>query len=203
MTTWRAPLLIAALGMIAACGGAGGGDAGAENVTATTPGSAATAPDATAPGSDATIPTSEAPTTTAAPTTTTTVDREPVADAVLIEAAVDLRELEALAFAPLADPTPVAVGDVLRTDLSGYAEVAYFDGSRTRLDVDTEFEILALVDDAGQSTARTRMGLGRTWHRVESLGEGEGGFSVETSVATATVRGTAFSVECRTVDACR
>ena len=36
-------------------------------------------------------------------------------------------------FAPLAAPTPVAVGDVLRTDATGYAEVAYHDGSRTRL----------------------------------------------------------------------
>ena len=44
------------------------------------------------------------------------------------------------------------------------------------------------------------MGVGRTWHRVESLGEGE--FTVETSQATATVRGTAFVLDCVSAGNC-
>jgi hypothetical protein len=91
----------------------------------------------------------------------------------------------------------------VRTDATGFAEVAYLDGSRTRLDVNTEFEVLALVDDAGVASTRTSMELGRTWHRVESVGAADGGFTVETSQATATVRGTAFAVECLTAEACR
>ena len=101
----------------------------------------------------------------------------------------------------MTEPEPVAAGDSVRTDATGFAEIAYFDGSRTRLDVDTEFEVLELVDDVDESAVRTKMGVGRTWHRVQDLGEG-GEFSVETSVATAVVQGTAFSVGCATEDAC-
>jgi len=105
-------------------------------------------------------------------------------------------------FASLAAPSPVAVGDVLRTDATGYAEVAYFDGSRTRLDVNTEFTVLELVDEAGAAMVRAEMGLGRTWHRVGSVGEGDGGFSVETSVATATVRGAVTITDVTCVAVC-
>ena len=73
------------------------------------------------------------------------------------------------------------------------------DGSRTRFDVNTEFEVVSLTDDAGNAVTRTQMGLGRTWNRVESLGSTGGGFVVETSQATATVRGTAFLVSCLTL----
>ena len=97
---------------------------------------------------------------------------------------------------------PVAVGDGVRTDATGYAEIAYLDGSRTRLDISTEFEVLELVDDAGVASTRTSMGVGRTWHRVESVGAAGGGYSVETSQATATVRGTAFAIECLTPTEC-
>ena len=48
------------------------------------------------------------------------------------------------AYAPVAASQPVAVGDGVRTDATGFAEVAYGDGSRTRLDVNTEFEVVAL-----------------------------------------------------------
>ena len=46
------------------------------------------------------------------------------------------------------------------------------------------------------------MGVGRTWHRVQAVGAASGGFEVETSQATATVRGTAFLVSCLTVESC-
>lgn len=100
-----------------------------------------------------------------------------------------------------AEVQPVALGDAVRTDGSGYAEVRYFDGSLTRLDVDTEFTVIELVDGPGAATIRTEMGFGRTWHRVAEL-TGNGVYEVETSVATATVRGTAFTVTCPEVDRC-
>ena len=129
-------------------------------------------------------------------------DHEPVVgDASAIASGVELRDAAANApYVLLTAIEPVAVGDGLRTDDTGYAEIAYIDGSRTRLDVDTEFEVVELVDDAGISSTRTSMEVGRTWHRVESLGEGE--FTVETSQATATVRGTAFAIDCPTAVTC-
>jgi hypothetical protein len=128
--------------------------------------------------------------------------QDPVAvgDALTIQAGVEVRNGARSAYVVSLVTTPVAVGDGVRTDESGYAEIAYLEGSRTRLDRSTEFEVVELIDDAGVSTTRTSMGVGRTWHRVESLGEGE--FTVETSQATATVRGTAFAVACETSSVC-
>jgi hypothetical protein len=123
-----------------------------------------------------------------------------VGDASPIEAGVEVRGGANAPFVLLETVEPVAVGDGVRTDTTGFAEIAYFDGSRTRLDIDTECEVVELVNDAGVSVTRTSMGVGRTWHRVESLGEGE--FTVETSQATATVRGTAFVLACETADSC-
>lgn len=45
------------------------------------------------------------------------------------------------------------------------------------------------------------MGLGRTWHRVEEL-SGDGRYEVETAVATAVVRGTAFVIDCPSETEC-
>lgn len=125
-----------------------------------------------------------------------------VGDAVAIAAGVEVRAGLAGAYAGVAASQPVAVGDGVRTDATGFAEVAYGDGSRTRLDVNTEFEVVALVDDAGTAVTRTKMGVGRTWHRVQAVGAAAGGFEVATSQATATVRGTAFLVSCLTVESC-
>ena len=124
-----------------------------------------------------------------------------VADASKIESGVEVRLGDEALYVALADPEPVAVGDRVRTDDTGYAEVTYLDGSLSRLDIDTEFEVIDLVDDAGNSATRTSMEIGRTWHRVESLGEDES-FTVETSQATATVRGTAFVIDCPTTEEC-
>ena len=117
----------------------------------------------------------------------------PVGDAVAIAAGVEVRAGLAGAYAAVTASQPVAVGDGVRTDATGFAEVAYSDGSRTRLDINTEFEVVALTDDAGNAVTRTEMGVGRTWHRVQAVGAASGGFEVVTSQATATVRGTAFS----------
>jgi hypothetical protein len=126
----------------------------------------------------------------------------PVGDAVAIAAGVEVRAGLAGAYAGVAASQPVAVGDGVRTDATGFAEVAYSDGSRTRLDVNTEFEVVALVDDAGNAVTRTEMGVGRTWHRVQAVGAASGGFEVVTSQATAAGRGTAFVVSCLSVESC-
>jgi hypothetical protein len=127
-------------------------------------------------------------------------DSSVIGDAAAILAGVEVRSGAAAPYEALTTVAPVAVGDGVRTDSTGYAEISYFDGSRTRLDIDTEFEVVELVDEAGVASTRTSMGIGRTWNRVESLGEGE--FTVETSQATATVRGTAFVPDCDTATRC-
>jgi len=98
-------------------------------------------------------------------------------------------------FQPITGPTDLQSGDLVRTDDTGFAEVNYPDGSVTRLDVNTEFEVMSITDNAGVATTRANLNGGRVWSRVNDLGT-EGEFSVDTSVGVATVRGTAFMVEC-------
>lgn len=126
---------------------------------------------------------------------------EGLADVIRIDDGVDARTGDAADFASVSDPVPVTVGDTVRTDATGFAEIAYFDGSLTRLDIDTTVEVVALVDDPGGAEIRTSMGAGRTWHRVRGLA-GDDVYEVQTSVATATVRGTAFIIDCPTSDTC-
>jgi hypothetical protein len=197
LTTTRTGVVVTIALVIAACGG---GDDDANG----TPATPTTVDDADAVGQ---VDTSAAPATTTTTTTmatvvTTTAAPLAIADAVAIEPSVDVRLATAASFSPVDDPLPVAVGDTVRTDATGYAEVAFFDGSIARLDVETEFEILELVDDVVGATIRTRMGIGRTWHRVQEFGEA-GEYSVETSVATAVVQGTAFVIGCPTATVCR
>ncbi len=87
-------------------------------------------------------------------------------------------------------------GDGVRTDGEGFAELLYLDGSRTRLDGGTEFELVELDGDALAPIIRTRLDIGRTWHRVQHVTGERGAYEVETAVGTAAVRGTVFIVEC-------
>jgi uncharacterized cupin superfamily protein len=120
-----------------------------------------------------------------------------LANAVRIDAAVNARIADATDYSGVSDPVPVAAGDNITTDTTGFAEIAYFDGSVTRLDTNTDFEVIELVDNPGNSIIRTRMGIGRTWNRVQAL-TGNDTYQIETAVATAVVRGTAFTIECDT-----
>ena len=99
-------------------------------------------------------------------------------------------------FVAITATTEVAAGDVVRTDGTGFAEIVYPDGSITRLDVDTEFQVVSITDDAGTATTRAELESGRVWNRVQDLGS-EGEFSIDTSVGVATVRGTAWVADCR------
>ena len=125
----------------------------------------------------------------------------PVGDAAPIAPGVEVRPGASGSYASVAASTPVSVGDGVRTDATGFAEVAYSDGSRTRLDVNTELEVVGLTDDAGNSVTGTQMGLGRTWNRAQSTGS-TGGSVVATSQGTATGAGAAFLVSCLTSDSC-
>ena len=138
--------------------------------------------------------------TTAAPTTTT-MPVEPVAIAALDEK-VEARVAPAAEFAPVASTIEARLGDAVRTDVTGFAEIIYPDGSLTRLDAETELEIRALSDVDDVVTTETELVSGRIWNRVEQLAGPDDAFTVDTPVASATVRGTAFVVDCRTSNAC-
>lgn len=93
-----------------------------------------------------------------------------LATVVRIDAAVDARIDTATDFTEVGEAVEVNAGDEVRTDTTGFAEITYFDNSLTRLDVDTTFTVAELT---GNDT-----------------------YQVDTSVATATVRGTAFLITC-------
>jgi hypothetical protein len=181
MTGYRRGLVLLALATVSACGG--GADGGDDEVAIET--------------TTVEVATTSTPADTVAPTTT--LPAVP-ASANPIDAGVEAK-LGTAEFDVITAPIDVVTGDLVRTDSTGFAEVVYPDGSLTRLDVDTEFEIVTITDDAGAATTRTKLDTGRVWNRVQTLGE-EDEFSTETSVATATVRGTAFVVECRQPDSC-
>jgi len=145
--------------------------------------------------------TTSAPSTVAPSTVETTVPVNAFASASAIVQGVELKVGEG-EYTAITGAESVAAGDSVRTDSAGFAEVSYPDQSITRLDVDTEFELVSIVESSGVTKTRTKLNSGRMWNRVQSLGS-DGEFWVETSVATARVHGTGFLVECREVGACK
>jgi hypothetical protein len=86
-------------------------------------------------------------------------------------------------------------GDVVRTGPDGRAEIEYFDGSVTRLDVSTTFEITELasvMDLPGSKIIEGNQEGGRTLSRVAALTDSESRVEVQTPNAIASVRGTEF-----------
>lgn len=95
----------------------------------------------------------------------------------------------------------VGVGDTVRTDATGEAEITYEDGSITHLGSATTFTLLELADEPARTLGR--LDVGRAWHRVRSFVTGSGGlFEVLTDAGVAAVRGTTFVTACDT-ETCR
>ncbi len=99
-----------------------------------------------------------------------------------------------------ADGETLGTGDVVRTDVTGFAEVAWFDGALARVDADTTYALVDLDVTPGAATVITDLQVGRVWNRLR---DGTGAaYEVRTAVGTAAVRGTAFSVACPTPISC-
>lgn len=113
----------------------------------------------------------------------------------IIDPRADVRTAGAEEYATGEDGAALELGDGVRTDRNGFAEIGYPDGSLTRIDRDTEFQVVALGEVPEGPDVQAELGVGRAWNRVNDISEG-GRFEVQTSVATATVRGTAFDVDC-------
>ena len=120
----------------------------------------------------------------------------------VVESAVEWRPAGATDFEALEAAADVKSRSVVRTSESGVAELAYADGSLTRLGPSTSYEITTL--DVSSSSRRIvgRLEMGRTFHRVSKLTGSESRFEVHTSNAVAAVRGTAFAVDCVVRDVC-
>lgn len=118
-----------------------------------------------------------------------------LASLTLVDPAAEFRRDIEPDFAAAVDGQDLAAGDVVRTDLSGFAIIDYVDESVVRLDIATEYVVVDLDGTAEAPVVRTRLEIGRAWHNVQDLAE-EGAYEVETPVATASVRGTIFLTEC-------
>ena len=104
-------------------------------------------------------------------------------------------------FRPARDGQAIGEGDTVRTDATGRATIQYTDDSFTRLDVDTTFVVVELIDDEGTRHTRGSLQQGQVWNRVEDLAETET-FETEGAGAVAATTGTAYSVTCTDVDEC-
>jgi hypothetical protein len=126
---------------------------------------------------------------------------EPLATLKVESPSVEVKKADADAFKKAKDGQKLREGDTVRTDGTGRAEIDYGGDAYTRLDVDTTFTVASLTDDQGNRQVEGSLEQGRTWNRTVSLTESES-FEQSGGGATAAVTGTAFVVECESVDHC-
>lgn len=114
----------------------------------------------------------------------------------LQEGTVEIQRAGAGDFSAAAEGQTLREGDVIRTGPDGRAEIEYFDGSITRLDLNTTFRIVALTDDAesGSTVIEADQASGGTFSRVVELSGSESRFETSTPTAVASVRGTDYFV---------
>lgn len=109
---------------------------------------------------------------------------------------VEVRKAGA-AFAPGTEGQTLRQGDTVRTGSDGRAEIEYFDGSVTRLDFDTTYELVELAslpDVPDSKVIRGEQTEGRTFHRVVAITDSESRVETDTPNAVASVRGTKYLV---------
>lgn len=119
-----------------------------------------------------------------------------------LEPTVRLRQPMHSVFKPITAPVATNEGAAIETDKTGMAEIDFFDGSLTRLGVETEYQLSTLEEDDGAKGIVGDLEIGRTFHRVTKLTGSEEKFEVRTANAVASVRGTRFVVICLVRDVC-
>ena len=105
-------------------------------------------------------------------------------------------------FEPATEGQTLVVGDRVRTDPTGFAELTYHDGSWQRIEQSATLTIDELTDQDDTNVVRTSIDIGKTWNRVQELTEPDDAYELDTPVATAAVRGTAFATDCPTTTEC-
>ena len=88
------------------------------------------------------------------------------------------------------DGTSLREGDTVQTGPDGRASIEYFDGSLTRLDVDTSFTLVTLETLSDAEASRVIEGSqagGNSYHRVAERVDAQSRFEIETPTATASL----------------
>lgn len=97
-------------------------------------------------------------------------------------------------FALATDGQELAVDDTIRTGERGRAEIRWFDGSITRLDVGTTLAIESLHSREDVTVIEVRQGTGNSFHIIGEVLSPGSRFDVETPTAVAGVQGTEYAV---------
>ena len=98
---------------------------------------------------------------------------------------------------PARDGESLRSGDVVETGTDGRASIEYFDGSLTRLDHETSFELESLETLLNEHNSRVielSQVDGNSYNRVVELGNPGGRFAIRTPATTASVMGTVYVV---------
>src|SRR6266851_442415 len=98
-------------------------------------------------------------------------------------------------FSPADDGSVLGPGDTVQTGDGGRAVLTYFEGSTVEIEPASQLTITtAHANPDGSTVVVMQQDLGTTWHVVQHLITGGSKYEVHTTAATASVRGTAFTV---------
>ncbi len=98
-------------------------------------------------------------------------------------------------FTSAADGAVLIAGDTIKTGADARAVLTYFEGSTVEMEPDSELRIdAARADPNGNTIIVMQQNLGTTWHVVTHLITTGSLYEVHTTTATASVRGTQFTV---------
>jgi hypothetical protein len=113
----------------------------------------------------------------------------------IISGQIQVRHAAGGDFVAATDGEVLTAGDTIRTGDDSRGVLTYFEGSTVTLEPNTE---LAIIDASAKTDGSTvvvmQQNLGRTWHVVTKLIQGNSKYEVRTPASTASVRGTAFTV---------
>jgi LPXTG-motif cell wall-anchored protein len=104
-------------------------------------------------------------------------------------------------FSPGTDGEALHVGDTVRTDGVGRAEIDYSSDAYTRLGATTTFTIKKLTDNQGNRQVNGSLDAGQTWNRTAALTQSQS-FQQDGGGTTAAVAGTAFVLSCPSPTTC-
>ncbi len=88
------------------------------------------------------------------------------------------------------------------TDPNGFAEIGFTDGSLARVENNAQFVLTALTHQDAVTATHTQLLNGDSWHHVQPLADQGDLYQVDTPVASATVRGTQFAINCTAGTTC-
>jgi hypothetical protein len=113
----------------------------------------------------------------------------------LIGGSVSVRHGAGGTFVDGVDGEVLRPGDTVRTGAESRAVLTYFEGSTVTIEPGTELAIDAVSSQDSTTVVQMTQTIGRTWHVVTRLVNGNSKYEVKTPASTASVRGTAFTVE--------